>query len=118
LHDSSFAGVVDLAAELGGARGNHELAVVPLLDLTTPAPQALADAATAIERLRARGPVLVCCALGYSRSACAVAAWLLATGRAATVETALAQVRSARAQVVLGAPHVAALRALRVHDSP
>ena len=118
LHDSSFAGVVDLAAELGGARGKHELAVVPLLDLTTPAPQALADVATAIERLRARGPVLVCCALGYSRSACAVAAWLLATGRAATVETALAQVRSARAQVVLGAPHVAALRALRVHDSP
>ena len=46
--------------------------------------------------VRARGPVLVCCALGYSRSACAVAAWLLATGRAATVDAALARVRAAR----------------------
>ena len=118
LRDSRFTGVVDLAAELASARGSHDLAVVPVLDLTTPAPQALADAAAAIERLRARGPVLVCCALGYSRSACAVAAWLLATGRAATVDAALAMLRAARAQVVLGAPHVAALRAIRLPDQP
>ena len=67
---------------------------------------------SAIERLRARGPVLVCCALGYSRSACAVAAWLLATGRAATVDAALARIQAARAHVVLGAGHAAALAPL------
>jgi protein-tyrosine phosphatase len=56
--------------------------------------------------------VLVCCALGCSRSACAVAAWLLASGRARDVDTALAIVRNARAVVVLGAGHVAALGGL------
>ncbi len=55
----------------------------------------------AIERLRASGPVLVCCALGYSRSATAVAAWLLHSGRAATVDEALAIIRTARTDVVL-----------------
>lgn len=117
LRGSPFTGIVDLAAELGLARGNKDLAVVPVLDLTTPGPQALADATAAIERLRTRGPVLVCCALGYSRSACAVAAWLLATGRVATVDAALAKVRAARTQAVLGTHHAAALRAIRVHNS-
>jgi protein-tyrosine phosphatase/membrane-associated phospholipid phosphatase len=118
LRGGRFTGVVDLAAELGIARGDRDLAVIPVLDLTTPSKQALDDAATAIERLRARGPVLVCCALGYSRSACAVAAWLLATDRSANVAAALAKVRSARTQVVLGAPHVAALQTIRLHDHP
>jgi protein-tyrosine phosphatase len=51
-----------------------------MLDLVPPDPASLADAAGAIEALRARGPVLVCCALGFSRSACAIAAWLVSTG--------------------------------------
>ena len=69
-------------------------------------------AVAAIERLRRHGPVLVCCALGYSRSACAVAAWLLATHRVPSVEAALLRVREARAEVVLGPRHAAALRTL------
>jgi protein-tyrosine phosphatase len=96
--------------------GNRALAVVPLHDLTRPIADALAQAAQAIERLRARGPVLVCCALGCSRSACAVAAWLLATGRAHNVEAAIAAVRAARQTVVLDAGHVAALRELVTAD--
>ena len=48
------------------------------------------------------GPVLVCCALGYSRSAVAAAAWLIAAGHATDTEDALAQVRRARPQVVVG----------------
>jgi protein-tyrosine phosphatase len=56
--------------------------------------------------------VLVCCALGYSRSACAVAAWLLASGRARDVDAAIATVRAARQLVVLDSGHVAALRGL------
>ena len=83
-----------------------------MLDLTAPDRADLARAAEAIERLRARGPVLVCCALGYSRSACAVATWLLATGRAADVAGALAMIRRARTRIVLGERHVAALAAL------
>ena len=68
------------------------------------------------ERRRARASailagalLLVCCALGYSRSACAVAAWLLSSGRARDVGTAIATVRAARAAVALDAGHAAAL---------
>jgi protein-tyrosine phosphatase len=39
--------------------------------------------------------------LGYSRSAAAVAAWLLTTGRAASVYEAIAEVRHARPRIVL-----------------
>jgi protein-tyrosine phosphatase len=112
LAASPFAGVVDMTAELELCAGTRALVVVPTLDLTTPSADALTQAAQAIERLRARGPVLVCCALGCSRSACAVAAWLLATGRAPDVDAALATVRAARSIVVLNAGHVAALGGL------
>ena len=68
--------------------------------------------AHAIERLRSSGPLLVCCALGYSRSATAMAAWLLHSGRAATVDEALAIIRTARDQVVLHPAHREALEGL------
>lgn len=113
-----FAGVVDLAAELPTAQGAWSVHAVPVLDLTAPPPPALAQAAEAIERLRQRGPVLVCCALGFSRSACAAAAWLLATGRAASVDAALARVRAARTQAVLDDRHASALHALRSPSPP
>jgi protein-tyrosine phosphatase len=85
-----------------------------MLDLVRPDTATLARAAEAIERLRVRGPVLVCCALGYSRSACVAAAWLLATGRVRDVDAAIAVVRRARAAVVLDGGHVAALSGLAV----
>jgi len=107
-----FEGVVDLTAEFDVHAGTRAIAVVPMLDLVQPTADALIEAARAIEQLRARGPVLVCCALGYSRSACAVAAWLLATGRARDVDTALATVRAARKSVALDAGHAAVLHGL------
>jgi protein-tyrosine phosphatase len=55
------------------------------------------------------GPVLVCCALGFSRSAVAVAAWLLASGRAASIAEAVACIRASRTGVVLRDGHIAAL---------
>jgi membrane-associated phospholipid phosphatase len=113
LAASPFTGVVDVTAEFDLRRGDRELAVVPMLDLVRPGAFDLAQAAQAIERLRATGPVLVCCALGYSRSACAVAAWLLASGRERDVDAALAAVRAARAGVVLDEGHAAALGQLR-----
>jgi membrane-associated phospholipid phosphatase len=112
LAASPFKAVVDLTAEFAAPTSTRAYVAIPVLDLTTPPAAALAQAAEAIERLRAHGPVLVCCALGCSRSACAVAAWLLATGRVADVAAALATVRAARAIVVLGDGHAAALRGL------
>jgi membrane-associated phospholipid phosphatase len=101
-----FAEIVDLCAELPGRAGSR---AVPILDLVTPAPEKLATAAAEIETARAESRVLVCCALGYSRSAAAVAAWLLTTGRAANVDEAIAEVRGARPRIVLDAGARAAI---------
>jgi protein-tyrosine phosphatase len=86
------------------------LRIVPMLDLVPPDPASLADAAGAIEALRTRGPVLVCCALGFSRSACAIAAWLVSTGRASDAEHAIARLRSVRSDVVLHDGHAKLLQ--------
>jgi membrane-associated phospholipid phosphatase len=107
--NDGFAAVVDLAAELPSRVGN--CCARPMLDLVTPTPAQLRDAAAAIEAARAAGPVLVCCALGFSRSAASVATWLLATRRAATVDDAIALVRRARPRIVLGATARAAIAA-------
>jgi protein-tyrosine phosphatase len=112
LAASSFVAVVDLTAEFDLCANGRSLAVLPVLDLTAPTADVLAHAARTIERMRARGPVLVCCALGCSRSACAAAAWLLASGRARDVEAAVAMVRAAHEPVVLDARHTRALDGL------
>ena len=101
-----FAAVVDLCAELPGCAGSQ---AIPLLDLIPPTPESLARAATTIEQARAAGPVLVCCALGYGRSAAAVAAWLVLTGRARSVEEAADRIRRARPRVVLDRDVLAAV---------
>ncbi len=93
--------VVDLTAELPGRETANWLAFATL-DLVAPEPALLARAAAAIERERLRGDgVLVCCALGVSRSAAAVAAWLIGTGRATCFELASARIVAARPQVKL-----------------
>jgi len=71
------------------------------LDLMAPGPDTLARAAETIERARAFGPVLVCCALGYSRSAAAIATWGLRTGRYASLDAAIASLGSARPRIIL-----------------
>jgi len=115
LERSSFAAVVDLAPEFSLDAGAREVSVCSVLDLTTPRPEVLSEAVAAIERLRGHGPVLVCCALGYSRSACAVAAWLLATRRVADVDDALQRLQHARARVVLSPSHAAVLRSVAAY---
>ncbi|UII71563.1 phosphatase PAP2/dual specificity phosphatase family protein [Pseudomonas sp. HN11] len=107
-----FNAIVDLCAELPIDPQGRAYQCIPVLDLIAPTPDDCLQAAHAIERLRASGPLLVCCALGYSRSATAVAAWLLHTGRAATVEQALTIIRTARADVVLHPAHREALEGL------
>lgn len=82
------------------------------LDLIAPDVALLQQAANAIEHLHAQGPVLVCCALGYSRSASAVAAWLVVTGRCVDAQQAESLIRKARPGIVLHSAHRHALQQL------
>lgn len=109
---TSFKAIVDLCAELPIYPQGRAYQCIAVLDLTAPTPAECLQAAQAIERLRIEGPLLVCCALGYSRSATAVAAWLLHSGRAATVDKALAMIGTARTEVVLHPAHRSALEGL------
>ena len=102
-----FAQIVDLTAELAVHRaGTRSIA---LLDLIEPSPEQLLRAAQAVEDAAAHGPVLVCCALGYSRSAAVAAVWLSAFGPRLTVEDAVQAIRAARPQVVLKSTWLAAI---------
>jgi protein-tyrosine phosphatase len=74
---------------------------VPLLDLTTPTPDHIAHCMAFLREHAAAGAVYVHCALGYSRSACIVAAWLLESGAADSPEQAVEIVRRSRPQLVL-----------------
>ena len=107
-----FAAYLDLTAEFDVRTDGQPYALVPMLDLIPPTADHLVRAARAIERLRGAGPVLVFCALARSRSACTIAAWLIASGRARDPAAAVAIVHAARAAVVLGDEHLAALSAV------
>ena len=104
-----FAALCDFTAELAAPQGDWQAANLPCLDLLVPDADQLLAAARIIEAQRGRGPLLVCCALGYSRSACAVAAWLLLTGRALTAEEAISRIALRRPKIALGAAHRRAL---------
>jgi protein-tyrosine phosphatase len=104
--------VLDLSAELPVLLPGKVYRSLPLLDLVTPDTEACRQGAELIEQLHRHGPLLVCCALGYSRSATLVAAWLLQSGRASSVEQAIELIRAARPQIVLGEAQRLALQGL------
>ncbi|SIP88748.1 phosphatase PAP2/dual specificity phosphatase family protein [Aquipseudomonas alcaligenes] len=108
----SFSAVLDLSAELPVRLPGKTYRNLPLLDLIAPDSEACRQGAELIEQLRQQGPLLVCCALGYSRSATLVAAWLLHSGRASSVEQAIAMIRAARPRIVLGDAQRKALQGL------
>ena len=108
-----IAAVVDVCAELPLKADAIAYASVPMLDLIRPTSEQIESACRAIDKARGAGPLLVCCALGFSRSAVVAAAWLLRDRAAATIEAAVARIQSARPQAVLNADHLAALHEWR-----
>ena len=99
----AFATVIDLCAELPAAPQSGRHVALPALDLVPLSDAELHRAVAAIEGARAEGPVLVACALGYGRSAAAVASWLVATGRVASPAAAVAHLRARRPRIALDA---------------
>ena len=95
------ARLVDLCAELAAPSGLADYRGHVSLDLVPVDSQTLQAAAASIETLRRDGPVIVCCALGYGRSAAAIAAWLVLTGRAADSAAALVRIRAVRPRATL-----------------
>ena len=109
LASGGFRSRVDVSAELPVRTGGLLLTEVPMLDLLAPEPEQLAKAARAIERLSNLRPTLVHCALGYSRSAAVIAAWLAASGRSPGGAAAIARVAAAAPRIRLGPRHQAAI---------
>jgi membrane-associated phospholipid phosphatase len=101
----TVATVVDVCAELPFRAAVRHYRSVPMLDLATPSPAALRQAADAIAHGRRRGEVLVCCALGYSRSAAAVATWLCRSGHTASADAAITLLAQDCPRIVLHARH-------------
>ncbi|MCG8709381.1 phosphatase PAP2/dual specificity phosphatase family protein [Brenneria sp. 4F2] len=101
--------VLDLTAEFH-QQTQHPWCAYPLMDLAAPDEQSISNAVAKLSRLRqTHDTVLVCCALGLSRSATIVAAWLLARGNAASVKQAVELISIQRPQVVLTPAHIRAL---------
>jgi protein-tyrosine phosphatase/membrane-associated phospholipid phosphatase len=102
--------LVDLCAELPRYARVAHYRCVPVLDLTVPRPAQLREAVRALSDFQRAGyPVLVCCALGYSRSALVAAAWLARHEGLRDAQQAVARLRACRPQVTLGADSMAAL---------
>jgi membrane-associated phospholipid phosphatase len=102
--DAGVTAVLDLSDAFSEARPFRELSHychIPVLDLTAPTPDQMSEAAAFIEQHAANGTVYVHCKIGYSRSAAVVAAWLLHTGRATSVDEAVSLLRSKRPTIVI-----------------
>lgn len=92
---AAYASVVDMTAEfpVPCAAGLNWRAI-PSLDLLPLSVASIRDGAVAVEEARSRGPVLVCCALGFQRSAAVVACWLVRSGHAADAAAAAKQIKA------------------------
>jgi protein-tyrosine phosphatase len=104
--------VLDLTAEFSEPAPLRSVTYlnIPILDLTAPNVDQLTEMASFIERESATGIVYVHCKIGYSRTAAAVAAYLLRSHLAKSAPEALDLVRRARPSVVVRAEGLTALQ--------
>ena len=83
--------VLDLTAEFSETKPFRALVYrnIPILDLTAPSIEQLREMAAFIDEESRQGIVYIHCKIGYSRTAGAAAAYLLQTGKAASVSEAI-----------------------------
>lgn len=113
LKNPHFQAALDVCAELPTCRTPPNYVALPMLDMVTPTVAQLAQAAAHLDRLHhQQQTVLVCCALGYGRSAAVILAWLMLY-RAYDWDEAVALLHAARPKAVVSADVRAAIEALR-----
>lgn len=109
MQQASADALLDLTAEFPRLTSSRAYCCVPVLDLTVPSQAQLLIAVSQLAAWHDAGrTVLVCCALGYSRSALVVACWL-ATHRGLTDAQAVRDLLHRARPVVLGPASMAAL---------
>ena len=107
---STYVAVIDMAAELPGlSAAGLAWRAFPSTDLLPVETGRIRDAVRAVEEAAQRGPVLICCALGFQRSASVAACWLVRTGLAANAAIAVAQIKAAGRPVHLAPDTYAAV---------
>src|SRR6266480_1489990 len=119
---SGVVSVLDLSAEFSEAKPFRKIIYrnIPVLDLTPPTQAQLVETSKFICNHSRNGAVYVHCKIGYSRSAAAVAAYLIMSGEVKTAEEAFAMIRRVRPSVVIRPEVLSALSEFehRVHSSP
>jgi protein-tyrosine phosphatase/membrane-associated phospholipid phosphatase len=100
---SGVASVLDLTAEFSETKPFRKIHYrnIPILDLTAPTQEQLEAITEFIGNHSRTGVVYVHCKIGYSRSAAAVVAYLISSGKTRTVEEAFAMIRRVRPSVVI-----------------
>ena len=103
--------VLDLSAEFSEARPFRKINYrnIPILDLTAPTQAQLVEMSEFIGNNSRNGAVYVHCKIGYSRSAAAVAAYLIMSGNANTAKEAFAIIRRVRPSIVIRPEVISAL---------
>ncbi len=100
---SGVVSVLDLSTEFSEAKPFRKTNYqnIPVLDLTAPTQEQLAEMGKFIVNHSLKGVVYVHCKIGYSRSAAAVAAYLIMSGKAKTAGEALTIIRRVRPSIVI-----------------
>jgi hypothetical protein len=119
---SGVVSVLDLNAEFSEAKPFRKINYgnIPVLDLTAPTQSQLVEMSKFIGNHSRNGAVYVHCKIGYSRSAAAVAAYLIMSGKVKSTEEAFAMIRRVRPSVVIRPEVRSAVSEFehRVHFSP
>jgi hypothetical protein len=111
---SGVTAVLDLSPEFSAALPFRTVTYrsIPVLDLTEPTFGQLKEMGSFISECSRNGIVYVHCKIGYSRSAAAVGAYLIMSGRASNIDEVVAIIRGARPSIVIRSEIMSALQDL------